>query len=341
MQYEKAWDVQRQEYVTAEQVDKCEMHDRNRYFSCKFSMDEDNGKVLTVRKEHKYKRKDKEHSVRTHFMAIADNTKDYREQTRKKQEHQESIVHKLCKKVINEIEFIHIPEIQTEIVGIKTPIIQDQYIRINKVIATEQKDDTTGFRPDATVEVSMLGINQPLLIEFCYKHPVSEEKRTRYRYYGVNVIEVDISELRDNLDEKEESLRKKIKTIIEERAYWISNRLEHAVKEAESELVEEISFKNLLQRSTNFNDCGRRYYIFKDGLPHDHRCYEFEPVYKSIDIEKCKDCKYCVNMQGYNSPYSDFQKVKYWCLKADDENILSLITKIESNAVEKLRNTVE
>jgi len=343
LKYTQAWDSIMHKWVSPAQVSRAERHDRNRYFSEKFDINEDKGKVLTLHKQSKiYKSKTGKDVIRkSHFCAIADNTREYRENTTKKIEKQESLVHKLCKEVISDTEFIRIPEVKANIMHSDIIIIPEQYIKIN-LKSIEKKDKVSGKIPDAIVETNILGKKQEIYIEFFYKHEVDENKRRQYSFYNINCIEIDLSELRDNLDESEKSLRKKIKDIISEKAYWINNRAKGIIeKEAFDEHVITMSIKNgLLNKSAYGASDYERLYIFKDTIPCDnknHPCYFREEEKKSTNIGECKTCQNCIYLHNYSS--SNILDIEVYCRK-DGKNIRcnpsELISKIINSMIEKL-----
>lgn len=364
VKYDKAWDNIKHVYVEPDQVEKCERHDRNRYFSEKFEDDEDRGKVLTLCKTSKaFKRKnsDKEIKVKAHFMAIADNTKSYREQTKKKQAHQESLVHKLCKNVIEPGMFIKVPEFNVEIMDRNVQVINSQYIKVKEVNHIEYRDSYTNKIPDMCIKVDLLGFEQEIYLEFCYTHAVDENKRRMYNAYGKNALEIDISELRDRLDDSEASLKRKLKEIISEQAYWLSNGMTKYVKYATDELLIEISTTNdaLLRTSYDFGNKSKfdteedylksRLYLFKDNLLVDntHKCY-FQPGIdqvhnrkeKCVDIGECRACKNCVYLSNYEAQDNDIDKIKIYCSKKNLKeryNPVELTTEIIERAKEGLR----
>lgn len=216
LKYTIAWDRVTDKFITPDEVNRAEAHDTNRYFSEKFDINEDKGYVLTLHKKSKeYSSKNgKTISRRAHFVRLADNTREYRIETEKKAKAQESVVHKLCKEVIKDISNIKIPNLYANILGEKLLLIPEQIIPI-KLISIERKDTTSGTIPDATVETVIFGKKQKLYIEFFYKHEVDEAKRLQFNFYNQNCIEIDLSDLRDNLDLSEKALKKLIKEKIE------------------------------------------------------------------------------------------------------------------------------
>ncbi len=323
LKHEKAWDNVRKCWVRPEDVLKGEAHDRNRYFTEQFGINEDKGKVLTLHKaSKKYKSKNGvEVERKAHFAVIADNTREYREQTAKKIVRQESLVHKLCKNVIKELEFMKVPSVQAQILGENITIIHEQYVKIHGIVGTEQKDTESGRIPDATIQVELLGKKQDIFLEFLYKHEVSEAKRKEYTYYKKNCLEIDISELQDNLDDSEKILKKKIRKAISEQAYWISNRFKQLIEtDAVNKFVVEMSKKNGILLDTIYEDKGgfyKRLYFFKDNLskyniPSEHPCYFKEnpgSVYtgnqKCVNIGQCNECSNCIWIKGYYSDNTD------------------------------------
>lgn len=336
LKYEKAWDNLKKIWVTPDEIDRAEAHDRNRYFSEEFSEDEDKGKVLTLCKKSKtYKNKNgKEISARAHFAVIADNTKLYRKATEKKIVRQESIVHKLCKDVIRDIEFIKVPKVNATILGREIQIIPEQHIKITKINSVETRDEATGKIPDAKIEANLLGKNQEIAIEFMYKHAVDEQKKKQYMYYNINCLEVDISDLRDNLDDSEKTLRKKIKDKIENECYWVSNRAKEILeRNIIDKHVRELSIKKgNLNNSIYYTNWkfatedewyGKRLFAFKDTVNSKLQsldCYmqETDEDNRAVNIGSCLNCTNCIYINNYYS--KDTNDVVVYC-RADDNGI--------------------
>ena len=319
----KAWDNVKKIWVTPEQVNTCEGHDRNRFFTDEFGVNEDKGQVLTLHNTSKtYTNKNgNEITRKAHFAIIAENTREYREQTAKKIIRQESLVHKLCKEVINDVKFIKVPAVSANILGVDTIVIHEQYIKVLNVNATECYDSTSGRIPDATLEVEILGKKQELFIEFAYKHVIDEQKRKNYTFHKKNCLEVNISRLQDNLDDSEKSLKNKIYKIISENAYWISNRYKQIIEtDASEKYIVEISKKNGKLLNTMYkdkNDLYNRLFTFKDmitssGIDVTHPCYfngDPDIVYgeydKCVNIGQCVNCNNCIWVEGYASGNTD------------------------------------
>lgn len=353
LKYERAWDNRKQEWVTPDQVDKCEGHDRNRYFTEKFEPYENKGKVLTLHNTSTaYKNKNgKDITRRAHFSAIADNTREYRVNTEIKQKHQESLVHKLCKEVIKQLEFIRIPSVSARILDKEIQVIPEQYIKNLNVKSIEQKDELSGRIPDAVIEAEILGKKQDINIEFYYKHPVDENKRLQYQYYNMNCLEVSLVELRDNLDDSDKALKNKIRNIIQEKAYWVSNRLQLLIeKEAIKKYVIEISKRTgSLKISNNPNReqyesendwLEHRLFFFKDqllGVDKKHKCRLDSNKSRYTDIGECQHCNNCIWIENYTSLNTD--KTAVYCRK-DGENKrvhpIELINNIINYAIEIL-----
>lgn len=362
LKYKQAWDRITNKFVTPNEVNKAEAHDRNRYYSEPFSSYEDKGFVLTLHKQSKeYKSKHGKSIVRqAHFVAIAENTKEYRRETDKKVRAQESLVHKLCKEVISEIRFIKIPEVKAQILGQDIILLTEQYITIN-VVNIEKKDSDTGKIPDITAETIILGKKQELYIEVFYKHEVDESKRKMYNYHNKNCIEVDISDLRDNLDLSEKSLRKIIKDRIENGAYWVSNRAKCLIEKivADKFILDINIGENYFKKSEYYYNKDkdkdieqwyyRRLYFFKDNIlnkvPENHPCYfnsDPDRVYtqdeKCTNIGKCKNCNNCIELVGYKD--NDINNIHIYCdrlgLNIKDMNPIQFINMLFEALINQL-----
>lgn len=323
LKHKRAWDNVRKCWVKPDDIQKGEAHDRNRYFTEQFGANEDRGKVLTLHKASKKFTNKNGVTIerKAHFAVIADNTREYREQTAKKIVRQESLVHKLCKSVVKELRLIKVPSVQAQILGENITVLHEQYVKIHKVVGTEQRDTESGRIPDATIQVELLGKKQEIFLEFLYKHEVSEEKRLQYKYYKKNCLEIDISELQDNLDDSEKVLKNKIRKAISEQAYWISNRFKQLIEtDSANKFIVEMSKKNGILLDTIYENKGefyKRLYFFKDNLnkyniPNEHPCFfDGNPnsVYtgnqKCVNIGQCNECNNCIWIKGYYSDNTD------------------------------------
>lgn len=360
LKYEKAWDRVTRRYVTPSDVGRSEIHDRNRYYSEEFKDGEDKGYVLTLHKQSKeYKSKKGKTIVRkAHFVKIAENTKEYREKTDKKIKAQESNVHKLCKEVIKEIKFIRVPKVEVNVLNRRMVITTEQIIPI-KLIKTEQIDKDTRKIPDITVETEILGKKQELFIEIFYTHEVDESKRKQLNYFNKNCLEVDISDIRDNLDLSEKVIKKLIKERIENHSYWISSRVKNLFeKEVISHYVLDINSNNFLRKTEYHGDLFeknkvewyyKRFYFFKDNIEHivsdNHRCYlktDLDKVYtqneKCTNIGDCKNCSNCVGVDGYLE--QDIRDVHIYCdtknLGINNMNHIEFINMLFNKLIELL-----
>jgi hypothetical protein len=341
MKYETAWDNRLQRHVTPEQVSNIEAHDKIRFFSEKFDENENKGFALTLHKQSKpYDSKYGKQIVRrAHFSAIAENTVEYRKKTTELSIRQESIVHKLCKEVIKDIEFIKVPEVKATIVDSECIVVPEQFVKI-EFKCVEKKDDDTGRIPDAIVIADLLGVKQEVFIEFLYKHEVDENKRKMYNAFKKNCLEVDLSYLRDNLEESEKSLRTKIKSTIENECYWVSNSIkQYAENEAQSKYVIEFNKNTILNDSKfytrdQFEDrhewLEKRLYVFKDDIPkisnidNNHPCYfvaedgvEYSQSERCTDIGNCLHCNNCVWISNYSTENTSNTKV--FCKRNGDK----------------------
>lgn len=362
LKYEKAWDNKTKQWITPEQVSKSDSHDRNRYFSEPFEDNEDKGRVLTIHKESKpiTSKKGTKFTRKAHFCSIANNTRKYRDYIAKKAEHQESLVHELCKEEIRNINFIKVPCVEAKILDEDIQVVNEQYIRVIKVKHTEKQDSSTGRIPDAVIEVEILGKIQEMYVEFYYKHEVDENKRKQYQHYKYNCIEVDLSELRDNLEESDKSIRKKINNIISEKAYWISCRAKEIIeRDAQKEFVIELSKENELLNDTKYynknelSDLGwyaKRLYAFKDNIKENYNIDETHPCYfvknpdlkytqyeKCINIGQCMKCNNCIFISNYFSEKTD--KTKVYCKVSGDKkriNPVELVKNIYNKMLDML-----
>ena len=323
--YEKAWDNKLKRFVTPSEVTDAERHDRNRYFSKQFDDSTDDnaaGEVLTLHKESKkFKNKNGTEIIRCkHFAAIGKNTKEYRERTAKLIKRQESLVHKLCKEVIKDIKYIKIPEVKACIMDAEYTVLNSQIIEIN-LKSIETKDKESGRIPDAIVIADILGSKQELYIEFLYAHEVDEQKRKSFEYFKKNCLEVNMYHLRDNLEDSEKVLKTKIKSLIENNCYWITNSVKlYAEKEALHEYAIEFNKTNILRDTLwykrdefeNYSDWLKyRLFIFKNTIPNidnTHPCYFVEDTdvkytqeEKCTNIGDCVKCNNCIWISNYSN----------------------------------------
>lgn len=335
LKYETAWDRLTNKFVKPSDVNRAEEHDRNRYYSERFTEDEDKGYVLTLHRQSKeYKSKSGKPIIRkAHFVKIAENTKEYRIKTDKYMKAQESSVHKLCKDVAKDIKYIKVPSVKATIMGRELIIVPEQIIPI-KFIGMEKRDVETGRIPDIIVETTILGKKQELFIEIFYKHEINEMKRRQFNFYNKNCLEVDVSDLRDNLDLSEKSLRKIIKDKIENNAYWISNRAKCLIeKTVVDKFILDINIgESYFKKSDYYYNKDkdedieqwyyRRLYFFKDNIsnkvPENHPCYfnsDPDIVYtqdeKCTNIGKCKNCNNCIELVGYKD--NDINNIHIYC----------------------------
>lgn len=356
LKYNKAWDNKLKRYVLPSEVNEAERHDKNRYFSEKFDDNEDKGDVLTLHKQSKTckSKNGKEFTRKAHFSAIGKNTKEYRERTSKLIKAQESLVHKLCKDVINDIKYIRVPEVKANIMGTEYTILHNQLINI-QLKSIEKKDKQSGRIPDAIVTADILGNKQEIYIEFLYAHEVDEQKRKSLEYFNKNCLEVNLYDLRDNLEESEKSLRLKIKKLIENECYWVTNSVKlYCEKEALAEYVLEFSKSNNILRDTLYYDEKdstvefwnyHRLFLFKDsiqGIDETHPCYfrprseiEYTQEDKCKNIGDCAKCNNCVWISNYSS--KDTYNTKIYCKKNGDKkrvNPFDLVQKVISKAIE-------
>lgn len=355
LKYNKAWDVKLKRYVTPSEVNEAERHDRNRYFSEQFNEYEDKGEVLTLhRKSKTFKNKNNiEITRQAHFSAIGKNTKEYREKTAKLIERQESLVHKLCKEIIKDIKYIKVPEIKANIMGEDYTILHEQLIKV-EFKSAETKDKESGRIPDAIVVADIFGTKQEIYIEFLYSHEVDERKRKLFEYFNKNCLEVNMYHLRDNLEESEKSLKLKIKKLIENNCYWVTNSVKlFAEKDALNEYVLEFSKENILsdtlhkdrKKYTDTEWLKVRLFLFKDqikGIDKTHPCYfipekniSYSESQKCTNIGDCAKCNNCVFISNYSS--SNTSEVKIYCKRNGDKkrvNPINFTQKIINRAIE-------
>lgn len=330
LKYDKAWDNKLKRYITPDNVNEVERHDRNRYFSEKFEDNEDKGEVLTLHKQSKtFKNKNgTEVSRKSHFASIGKNTKDYREKTDTLIKKQESLIHKLCKEVIKEIKYIKVPSVKANIMDVEYTIIHEQVLKI-EFKHTEKMDKLSKRIPDAVITANLLGCEQEINLEFLYSHAVDENKRRQYEYYRQNCLELDISYLRDNLEDSEKSLRNKIKLAIENECYWAVNKTKLLCEnEAFNMHIIEISKHNgLLTDSFYYPDnTYKRLFIYKDKLKdidENHPCYfvekpnlKYTQDTKCTDIGTCNNCNNCVFITNYYDKNTN--NIKIYCNKIGD-----------------------
>lgn len=354
LKYTQVWDNKLKKYITPSEVNEAEAHDRNRYFSEKFNDNENKGDVLTFHKESKpFKRsKGGDTVISAHFSKIADNTKAYRETTAKQIKHQESLVHKLCKEVIKEIKYIKVPEVKATIMGVEYTVLHESVIEI-EFKSTETRDKESGRIPDAVVTTNILGTKQELYIEFLYAHEVNEQKRKQFEYFKKNCLEVNMYHLKDNLTESEKSLRTKIKNLIENNCYWLTNSVQLcAEQEALHEYVLEIKKGGALEDSIHYTRNNfsteaewlyHRLFFFKDNLnvSENHPCYfkanpniQYSMQEKCTNIGDCAKCNNCIWISNYSS--GDTSNTAIYCKKSGDKkrvNPFDLVNSVINKAI--------
>lgn len=334
--YEKAWDNERMVFVKPEDIPEVEMHDQYRYFSEKLDSPNDfKGFVLTTVKSSnniRHKKDGTAYCVKSHFRKICENSREYATATEAKKKAQESNVHKLCKKVMRSLQFIHIPSYTArDIAGTSISIIPDTYSPI-KVLGTEKKDADTCLIPDITVECELLGVKQEVLIEVVYKHELGADKRNAYKAFNKNCLYIDISDLQRKLDMSDSEIESEIRNRLDNDCKWVTNKLHSLIvnKVLPSRFIE-INYENGVLQPTlsrNTDDLYKLYFAFQDSITMEFKKHKVDidssfPCYREPTISKaekyitnigdCKKCNHCLKI--LNGESIDKTSVNIYCCK--------------------------
>lgn len=142
----------------------------------------------------------------------------------------ESGLHQMAKKIVKESTYINLPAIEIEAECDPSRNANDEkqceplHIKDEQMwyfSSAEMEVPCNGFTPD----VYLHGEKTDLLVEIMVTHPVDDEKKERVKQAGLPMIEIDISDIYNNLEKfSEEMLRRELIDSVE-RKEWIYNRL--------------------------------------------------------------------------------------------------------------------
>lgn len=353
VKYTRAYDSVKKVWVTPQEVAICDRYDKPRFYS--ENIDEngvDSGEILTYRKqtrEIKYKKPELHpgetgYTRRECFSAIGKNSKEFREKLERKSETQESLVHKIAKEVGQDIHYIHIPAVCTELLGNEFELIPEQVIDV-KFIQSEYTDEKTGRRADILFEAVINGISQKLFVEIYYKHIVDQEKKQQLRDNCINCLEVDISNLREDLEISERILSKKIEYAIMHNAYWISSSYKEYFDIERDKIILDCNSKvkvgnySLLRATFREQEFDKRFFMFLDDYEYVSGCTCSAGIIKNINIKQCQNCKRCIYIKNPDSLNLD--DVHIYCLKMkmpkDKLDIVGMINYIKNNAINAIK----
>jgi hypothetical protein len=326
VKYDKAYDSKLNKWVTVNDLNIADRYDKPRYYSSdKWDEIGEASDILTYRKETKliiFKKPEKHEGeqgfTRTAcFIKVCDNTKENRERLSRQCEHQESVVHRIAKSVAKDLKFIKIPPIIVNLAGTDYEIVREQYIKV-KYKGEECKDTDTNRIPDLIFETEYLGVKEEIFVEIYYKHRVDEAKKREFRYYAKNCIEIDISELRNNLCETDIKLKTDITNAIVENGYWISNKFqEWFSREFINKYIIDLNlgthlFRTEIHKGEKITYRNRLYIHIEDlNFADENICQSLNDKLKTCNIGNCLECSNCI---GHKDVYSsEFSKVHIYC----------------------------
>lgn len=142
----------------------------------------------------------------------------------------ESGLHQMAKEIIAKGDHIHLPEIEIDADKDESRNINDEkqceplHIKDKQTwyfSSAEVEKTCKGFTPD----VYLHGKKNELLVEIMVTHPVDAEKRKRVEQAGLPMIQINISDIYNNLEEfSKETLRRELIDSVE-RKEWIYSSL--------------------------------------------------------------------------------------------------------------------
>lgn len=148
----------------------------------------------------------------------------------------ESGLHQMAKKIVKESTYINLPAIEIEAECDPSRNVNDEkqceplHIKDEQMwyfSSAEMEVPCNGFTPD----VYLHGEKTDLLVEIMVTHPVDDEKKERVKQVGLPMIQIDISDIYNNLEEfSKETLRRELIDSVE-RKDWIYNSFMDAGKE--------------------------------------------------------------------------------------------------------------
>jgi hypothetical protein len=325
LKYDKAYDAVLNKWVKPSEVHPADRYDKPRFFSEeKFNGKGAEGEILTYRKESieiPYKRKDlhvdkASYTRQACFASFCKNTAENRKELKEKSSHQESKVHLLAKQIAKEIEYITLPSFEVNLMGESCKIFRGHPVKV-KYKGAEKQDSQSKRIPDLIFETEYLGKKEELYVEIFYKHRVDQQKKEEFKRLAKNCIEIDISDLRCDLNMDDKALRDKIEYAIVNSGYWISNGFQEWFNRFFiHKYILDINKSNYLRNTTIHNGdkitLENRLYLFKDGLPmvNGEEICDASP-YDTTNIGTCKTCRNCIEISNYRS--KDTNKIHCYC----------------------------
>lgn len=148
----------------------------------------------------------------------------------------ESGLHQMAKKIVKESTYINLPAIEIEAECDPSRNVNDEkqceplHIKDEQMwyfSSAEMEVPGNGFTPD----VYLHGEKTDLLVEIMVTHPVDDEKKERVKQAGLPMIEIDISDIYNNLEKfSKETLRRELIDSVEHKD-WIYNSFMDAGEE--------------------------------------------------------------------------------------------------------------
>lgn len=148
----------------------------------------------------------------------------------------ESGLHQMAKEIVKESTYINLPAIEIEAEYDLSRNVNDEkqceplHIKDKQTwhfSSVEVEKTCKGFTPD----VYLHGEKTDLLVEIMVTHPVGDEKKERVKQVGLPMIQIDISDIYNDLEGfSKETLRRELIDSVEHK-HWIYNSLRDAGKE--------------------------------------------------------------------------------------------------------------
>lgn len=142
----------------------------------------------------------------------------------------ESGLHQMAKEIVKESTYINLPAIEIEAEYDLSRNVNDEkqceplHIKDKQTwhfSSAEVEKTCKGFTPD----VYLYGEKTDLLVEIMVTHPVGDEKKERVKQVGLPMIEIDISDIYNNLEGfSKETLQRELIDSVEHKD-WIYSRL--------------------------------------------------------------------------------------------------------------------
>lgn len=142
----------------------------------------------------------------------------------------ESGLHQMAKEIVKESTYINLPAIEIEAEYDLSRNVNDEkqceplHIKDKQTwhfLSAEVEKTCKGFTPD----VYLHGEKTDLLVEIMVTHPVGDEKKERVKQVGLPMIQIDISDIYNDLEGfSKETLRRELIDSVEHK-HWIYNSL--------------------------------------------------------------------------------------------------------------------